>query len=155
MKAVVRREAKALGRSLPALRSARREIVQRKLVIGASNDPLELEADRVADQVVKSGDAAPHIGHTSDRSAREAQAVPLSVERALTTSGKPLSSNLRLDMERRFGHDFSRVRVHTDAAAAASAREVNARAYTVGEAIVFGAEQFAPESERGRRSDCA
>jgi hypothetical protein len=41
-------------------------------------------------------------------------------------------------MEPRFGHDFSNVRVHTDAKAAESARAVNALAYTVGRDVVFG-----------------
>jgi hypothetical protein len=54
-------------------------------------------------------------------------------------------------MESRFGHDFGTVCVHTDAKAAASARAVNAIAYTVGRDIVFGAGQYAPESPTGRR----
>jgi hypothetical protein len=53
-------------------------------------------------------------------------------------------------MEPRFGHDFSRVRVHTDAKAAESARAVNALAYTVGSDVVFGAHQHAPHSPAGR-----
>jgi hypothetical protein len=53
-------------------------------------------------------------------------------------------------MEARLGHDFSRVRVHTDARAAESARSVNARAYAVGPHIVFGAGRYAPGSAAGR-----
>jgi hypothetical protein len=53
-------------------------------------------------------------------------------------------------MEPRFGHDFSRVRVHADAKAAESARAVNARAYTVGRSVVFGGEQVAPGTPAGR-----
>ncbi|HEX6776891.1 MAG TPA: DUF4157 domain-containing protein, partial [Ktedonobacterales bacterium] len=47
--------------------------------------------------------------------------------------------------------DFSRVRVHTDAQAAASAQAVNALAYTVGQDIVFGTGQYAPGTGEGRR----
>lgn len=54
-------------------------------------------------------------------------------------------------MEQRFGHDFASVRVHTGSAAAQSAQDVNARAYTVGNDIVFGTNQFAPGSLEGRR----
>jgi hypothetical protein len=54
-------------------------------------------------------------------------------------------------MEQRFGHDFSGVRVHSGATAEQSARDVNARAYTVGHNIVFGAGQFAPITHEGRR----
>lgn len=49
------------------------------------------------------------------------------------------------------GHDFGRVRIHTDAQAAASARAVGALAYTVGEHIVFGAGQYQQGSAAGRR----
>src|SRR5262249_30103767 len=48
------------------------------------------------------------------------------------------------------GVDFSRVRVHSDSQAAASARSVDARAYTVGNHIVFGAGEFQPHTKDGR-----
>jgi hypothetical protein len=54
-------------------------------------------------------------------------------------------------MEPRFGHDFSHVRVHTDAKADESARAVEASAYTVGNQIAFGASRYAPESSEGRK----
>jgi hypothetical protein len=54
-------------------------------------------------------------------------------------------------MEPRFGHDFSRVRVHTDSKAAESARAVNALAYTVGRDVVFGAGQHVPGTSAGQR----
>ncbi len=53
-------------------------------------------------------------------------------------------------MERRFGQDFSGVRVHDGAAAAESARAVSAQAYTVGQDIVFGSGRYAPHSHSGR-----
>jgi hypothetical protein len=53
-------------------------------------------------------------------------------------------------MESRFGHDFSEVRVHDDAPAARSAHDVSARAYTVGQNIVFGDGQYQPHTDRGR-----
>jgi hypothetical protein len=54
-------------------------------------------------------------------------------------------------MGSRFGHDFSAVRVHTDAQAAASARAVNALAYTVGKDVAFAAGQYAPATDAGRQ----
>jgi hypothetical protein len=54
-------------------------------------------------------------------------------------------------MEARFGHDFRQVRLHDDAAAAASAQGINARAYTFGHDIVFAAGQFAPAITAGKR----
>jgi hypothetical protein len=53
-------------------------------------------------------------------------------------------------MEPRFGQDFNQVRVHTDAQAAASAREIGALAFTVGPDIVFGS-QYAPATVPGQR----
>ncbi|GAC1343004.1 MAG: hypothetical protein NVSMB27_02490 [Ktedonobacteraceae bacterium] len=53
-------------------------------------------------------------------------------------------------MEPRFGHDFSRVRVHTDDRAAESARAVNALAYTVGRDVVFGKSQYEPGTRTGK-----
>jgi hypothetical protein len=54
-------------------------------------------------------------------------------------------------MESRIGYDFDRVRVHDDAHAAASARSIDALAYTTGHHIVFGQGQYQPGSESGRR----
>jgi hypothetical protein len=54
-------------------------------------------------------------------------------------------------MEQRFSHDFSSVRVHTDATADRSARDVHAHAYTVGSDIIFGAGRFVPGTQDGRQ----
>ena len=131
--------------------------LQRKLVIGASNDPLEREADQVADQVSATpshstvSGAPSRIQRYAGQATEATDTGPDSVDRVLASSGRPLESALRQDMEQRFGHDFSRVRVHSDGAAGQSARDVNAHAYTVGQNVVFGAEQFAPETHQGRR----
>jgi hypothetical protein len=54
-------------------------------------------------------------------------------------------------MEARFGHDFSQVRLHQDEVAATSSRQMGARAYTVGNAVVFGAGQYKPATSSGQR----
>ncbi|MEO6039652.1 MAG: DUF4157 domain-containing protein, partial [Saprospiraceae bacterium] len=54
-------------------------------------------------------------------------------------------------MESRMGQDFSQVRVHTGAQAAESAAAVQARAYTSGQDVVFGAGEYQPGSESGKR----
>jgi hypothetical protein len=79
------------------------------------------------------------------------ETAPPVVHEVLRSSGRPLDSATRSFMEPRFGHDFSRVRVHTSAAAADSAMAVNALAYTVGTDVVFGAGRYDPESASGRR----
>src|SRR5215217_3565270 len=80
-----------------------------------------------------------------------AGSVPPLVHEVLRSPGQPLDAATRAFMEPRFGHDFSRVRVHTDARAAESARAVDALAYTVGRGVVFGAGQYAPGTISGRR----
>jgi hypothetical protein len=54
-------------------------------------------------------------------------------------------------MESHFGHDFSRVRVHTGQRAADSARQVNALAYTVANHIVFNNGRYTPGTSPGAR----
>jgi hypothetical protein len=85
-------------------------------------------------------------GHRS-----EPAAVPSIVHDVLRSPGTPLDSTTRSFMDPRFGYDFSRVRVHTDAMAAESARAVNARSYTVGPHVVFDAGEYHPGSTGGKR----
>ncbi len=76
--------------------------------------------------------------------------IPPVVHEALQSPGSPLDTETRGSMEQRFGHDFSQVRIHTDAKAAGSADAVNARAYTVGANIVFGAGQYSGSDQSSR-----
>ena len=71
------------------------------------------------------------------------------MDKTLASPGRPLDATLRQDIEQRFGYDFSNVRVHSDAVAGQSARDVNARAYTVGSNIVFDHGQFNPATTSG------
>ena len=70
---------------------------------------------------------------------------------ALQGGGQPLAGPVRASMESKFGHDFSRVHIHTDQTAAGLAASINARAFTLGPDVVFGAGQYAPQSEAGQR----
>ena len=70
---------------------------------------------------------------------------------AAHTGGNALPSALRAFFEPRFGVDFSRVRVHADAESAAAASGLRARAYTIGDEIVFAEGEYAPHSSQGRR----
>jgi hypothetical protein len=155
-------------------------VLQRKLEIGRVDDPLEREADRVAEQVLDLSSAIPkgnvraggpslqrkcqdcaddektdHV--TMVQTKAESGTVPATgsapaiVHDVLRSYGRPLDSVLRASLEPRFGHDFGQVRVHTGAMASESARAVRARAYTVGADIVFGDGQYAPTTAEGRR----
>jgi hypothetical protein len=72
-------------------------------------------------------------------------------QEATRSPGQPLDEAMRREMGVRFGHDFSQVRVHTDAKAVASARAVQALAYTLGRDIVFDEGQYSPRTARGQR----
>jgi hypothetical protein len=89
---------------------------------------------------------------TSNTEHRTANAfdVPPIVHDVLGSPGHKLDVATRGLFKTRFGHDFSQVRLHSDAPAAESARAVNALAYTVGPDIVFGSGQFAPHTKSGR-----
>jgi Domain of unknown function (DUF4157) len=83
-------------------------------------------------------------------SSAPSNAVPSIVHDVLNSPGRSLDAGTRAFMEPRFGHDFSQVRVHTDARAAKSAQEVNALAYTVGRDVVFAREQYEPGTTTGQ-----
>ena len=85
----------------------------------------------------------------TDRADDVENAPPL-VASTLASAGRPLDAETRAYVESRFGHDLGRVRLHTDQRAAESARAVSARAYTVGEHVVFGSGEYAPETSAGR-----
>jgi hypothetical protein len=69
----------------------------------------------------------------------------------LSTAGRSLDQATRDHLGARFGHDFSRVRVHTDDRAARSAQVLGADAYTIGNDIVFGLNRYRPGTDDGDR----
>ncbi|GHJ91361.1 hypothetical protein SNE510_08800 [Streptomyces sp. NE5-10] len=96
----------------------------------------------VGAMVQRSRSAAPEAAEESPRSP---------VHDVLASGGgQPLDTVTRGDMEARMGADFSDVRIHTDAAADASAKGIGAHAYTVGNNVVFQREAYDPASPQGR-----
>jgi hypothetical protein len=71
--------------------------------------------------------------------------------KALKSVGQPLPESIRAFFELRFGHDFSKVRVHCDSIASSSAKAINSRAYTIGNDIVFSDGHYMPQTNEGRR----
>ncbi len=147
--------------------------MQPTLTVGPRDDVYEREADRVGDQVMRMpAPPAAQPGRLQRQVSsleEEPEDEELQLKPASTSqgpgragvdaadvapppgSGRGLHPADRAFMEPRFGHDFSRVRVHADASAAAAAQSVNARAYTLGQDIAFGAGQYAPGTAQGRR----
>ena len=130
--------------------------LQTKLKVNEPGDIYEQEADLIADQMMATpahqavGGAPPRIQRFAGQPTGQADAAPASVDHALASIGRPLDPALQKDMEQRFGHDFRHVRVHHDAKAAESAHALHARAYTVGQDVVFAANEFAPATHQGR-----
>ncbi len=139
------------------------------LTIGAPDDVYEREADAVAERVMRMehtgagtlqrqcascehDDETPLVRTKAAAASPPATAetAPSSVRQVLASPGRALTPETRAYFEPRFGDDFSGVRVHTDALAARSARELQALAYTVGGHIVFDTGRFAPETREGR-----
>jgi hypothetical protein len=156
-------------------------ILQTKLAVGSAHDPAEAEADEMATRVLKDGGIGRITPHAAPAAVQRkcgcsgsdhkcsackeeeekvqrkatgsmpAVAAPASVRSVLSNGGQPLDAVTRAYMEPRFGFDFSRVRIHSDAAAARSANDIHALAYTVNHSIAFSAGSYAPETSSGRR----
>jgi hypothetical protein len=186
--AVLASDETSRGAQLPPV-APRPLVLQRQLSVGEVDDPLEHEADRIADHVMRMPDSAASTnaklqrawaaceeerlsnGAASSRLDRKPATsddkkklqqkpaatqvpvgeVPTIVHDILRSSGRPLDPTTRAYFEPRFGYDFGKVRIHADGKAAASARAVNANAYTVGQNIAFDAGRFAPGTKEGRR----
>ena len=103
--------------------------IQTKVVIGHVDDPLEHEADRVSEQVLRMPGPGLYLGDGPSqiscqpadsgegRKLRERE-VPRIVYEVLDSPGRPLDATTRAYFEPRLGHDFSRVRVHANEVAA-------------------------------------
>ena len=111
--------------------------IQAKLVVGQPGDIYEQEADRVADEVMRMPE--PEV---QGRVAEEE-------EESIQT--KPLAEEITHLVQKQIGHDFSQMRVDTDSKAVETARSVNAKAFTTGRDVVFGAGQYVPDTLGGRQ----
>ena len=153
--------------------------VQTKLAVNTPGDKYEVEADRVADKVMRmagtgkhgrekdlesqqkisiqrketnsSTAGEEHNNQTNDRNDSVTSARTEATIRNKTSGGQPLPADARSFMEPRFGNDFSNVRIHQDQGAAQLSDQLNAKAFTYGNHIFFGAGQFQPQSQQGKQ----
>jgi hypothetical protein len=147
------------------------------LKVSQPNDPAEIEADRIADKVMRmpigqpasvKSDAPVSAGiHRKSwqpgeegpmlRKADKSTGGPVNsgrpshVSSAISSGGQSLDSQTRAFFEPRLGHDLSEIRIHTGVSAENSAEAVNARAYTIGSDIVFARNEYQPANEGGKR----
>jgi len=133
------------------------------LSISSTNDPSELEANRVAAEVMRmpAPSSSPVLQRKceaceeEDKVHRSATSeslgtAPTIVNQVLSQTGQPLLDSTRSFFEPQLGADLSAVRVHTNTQAARSAEAVHAKAYTVGNSIAFAEGHYAPHSESGK-----
>jgi len=146
--------------------------VQAKLTISQPGDPYEQDADRTADEVMRTPEPTVQRKCAACGTGREpcpqCEAEQGAIYRkpdapsSLTSSdaagvvshlgpGRPLDPATRTFMEERFDCDFSHVRLHNHGKADESARRVHARAFTVGRDVVFGPGSYVPGTTEGRR----
>ncbi len=152
--------------------------IQPKLKIGQPGDKYEREADAVADRVMRMSDtdamqmqAVEEEEETLQPKIRmqpveeeepiqtksiDKQSSPVTTGlqnkiQSLKGGGQPLPKSARAFLEPRFGADFSSVRVYSDSSAAHISRSINARAFTHGHDVVFGAGQYSPETSAGKK----
>lgn len=134
--------------------------IEPKLTIGAPGDLYEQQADLLANQVMS---VAEPVARRWERGELNGPATTQQTQRNPAIGSKlfgipelnsptpaarsngPLSARERGFFEPRFGHDFSRVRIHADSRSAEMAAMLNAEAFTVGDNIYFGPEKFKPQ----------
>lgn len=145
--------------------------IQYKLSIGSVDDPMEKEADQMADSIMRM--PAPQFvqrkcAHCEEeaklqqkpqssfiQTKRDVQTI---ASEAITSTiastkgaGAPLPKTTKSFMESRFGNDFSDVKIHTSDYAVQMNKELGAQAFTVGNDIYFNAEKYTPESDSGKQ----
>jgi hypothetical protein len=133
--------------------------------VSKARDPAELEAEETARKVMRmsqppapkpTASTPPIAKAVTTGTAQRAEAssavptAPAPPSRVSIPGGSPLPSAVRSHMEPRFGANFGNVRVHTGDAAAKHSASVNAHAFTVGDHIFFGRDQYQPQSAGGR-----
>jgi Domain of unknown function (DUF4157) len=148
--------------------------IQRKLSIGAVDDPLENEADAMADKVMRMPEQPFVQRKCADCEEEEMiQRSPLAASitpfiqtkgadggtasdtvteqiNATRGSGSNMDRPTQSFMESRFGTDFSNVKIHTGDNAIQMSQELNAQAFTVGSDIYFNNGKYNPSSESGK-----
>jgi hypothetical protein len=149
--------------------------IQTKLMVGSADDPLEHEADAVAESVMRMPENSfiqrkcdecekedklqkkPLAGNTSavEQANGDSQAVAsdstASAIHASSGKGNTLDQRTNSFMSTRFGNDFSGVRIHTDSEAVQLNRNLKAKAFTTGTDIYFNEGQFQPTASEGKK----
>ena len=118
--------------------------------------------------ILRGGHVQAKIQTNSHEELYETEGGDIGLQTKEAASGKEISSSLATELhgpkgngiplptaeknffEPRFGKDFSHTHLHTDSRANALARSVNAKAFTLGRDVVFGAGEYRPETTEGK-----
>ena len=93
--------------------------------------------------------AAKRIQRKEEAQKEDDQVVETMIRRT-KGGGVPLPEDLRAEMEKEFGADFSQVRIHTGADAIEMTQAMHAHAFTHGYDIYFNEGRFDPASKGGK-----
>jgi hypothetical protein len=149
--------------------------IQRKATVGKTDDPLEHEADKTADKIMRmpehpfiqrkgscscgeydddhvhlkplANQIKPFIQSKNDGVVSDGVASKI---RSTKGGGSPINGYAKSYMETRFGADFSDVKIHTGDESVQLSRNLNAKAFTVGNDIYFNKDQYQPETDKGK-----
>lgn len=140
--------------------------VQRKLAIGQANDSYEKEADNIANKVIsmstQHNSLASQISplntsstqrKTTNTNGTKNQMVSSQIERKINTSkggGSAMDIGTQTEMSQKFGTNFGDVRIHTDQLSIQMNRQLEAKAFTVGNNIYFNQGQYSPDNQQGK-----
>ena len=137
------------------------------VTLSSPHDPLERQADAMASRALSLSPSVCHCGSPDCECAHGGQKPTIwrraeswrgaasppspSLLGGALTEGRALDDATRSAMERRFGHDFSHVRIHTGPRADAAARAVEAVAMTIRSHVAFREGAYAPSTSKGDR----
>jgi hypothetical protein len=152
--------------------------IQPKLKVSQPGDVYEQEADRVAEKVMRMSESdsitsIPNKEEGIDRKCAACEVknenkkrieisrklsesanpdgTTIDMDNVRSSSSSPLDSSAREYMDSSFDYDFSNVRIHADSTAAKLASSLDARAFTLGDNIIFGPGQYDPNSIEGKK----
>jgi hypothetical protein len=116
-----------------------------KAEVSQPDDPQEREADQVAEKIMRMPESQV-VDKKEEPHVKKETPVPAKLD-----SGNPLPGPTREFFGKRLGTDLSEVKIHTGDKAAQSAKEIQAKAYTSGNHVVFAKGQYAPDTEAGKK----
>ncbi len=161
----------AAASSIRVINKSPQHTVQPSLKVSSPSDSSELEAVSISKKVMRM--PAPvstaagihpgtakifrtHAGKQENTILRDGSGQPKVSSKLQSdiqnsfSEGAPLPAGVRNFMEPRFKANFSKVKVHTSEKSAQMSAQLSAKAFTVGEHIFFGKDQFKPDTTEGK-----